>query len=156
MKLVVFRDISAPTPIFAGYRIGAILDDDSIADLTPSILPMGLSAAEVLRCYDLAAGFLPSAIEAISGGDLPILELDEVKLESPVPRPGKIICIGLNYRDHAEETGAALPAEPVVFMKDPSTVVGPYSAQNPSLTIRYFQATSYLSPGKAVRNCHGT
>jgi 2-keto-4-pentenoate hydratase/2-oxohepta-3-ene-1,7-dioic acid hydratase in catechol pathway len=43
----------------------------------------------------------------------------------PVARPGKIVCVGLNYRDHAEETGAALPAEPVLFMKDPSTVVGP-------------------------------
>ena len=44
----------------------------------------------------------------------------------PIARPGKIVCIGLNYRDHAEETGAALPAEPVVFMKDPSTIVGPF------------------------------
>ena len=44
----------------------------------------------------------------------------------PIARPGKIVCIGLNYRDHAEETGAAVPAEPVVFMKDPSTVVGPF------------------------------
>jgi 2-keto-4-pentenoate hydratase/2-oxohepta-3-ene-1,7-dioic acid hydratase in catechol pathway len=35
------------------------------------------------------------------------------------------VCIGLNYRDHAEETGAAFPAEPVVFMKDPSTMIGP-------------------------------
>ncbi|HAM28292.1 MAG TPA: 2-hydroxyhepta-2,4-diene-1,7-dioate isomerase, partial [Microbacteriaceae bacterium] len=39
---------------------------------------------------------------------------------------GKIVCIGLNYRDHAEETHAAIPAEPVVFMKDPSTIVGPF------------------------------
>ena len=36
------------------------------------------------------------------------------------------MCIGLNYRDHAVETGAAIPQRPVVFMKDPSTVVGPY------------------------------
>jgi 2-keto-4-pentenoate hydratase/2-oxohepta-3-ene-1,7-dioic acid hydratase in catechol pathway len=42
-----------------------------------------------------------------------------------VSRPGKVVCIGLNYRDHAEETGAAAPDEPVVFMKDPSTVIGP-------------------------------
>ncbi|MCT2086502.1 fumarylacetoacetate hydrolase family protein [Microbacterium enclense] len=44
----------------------------------------------------------------------------------PLAQPGKVVCIGLNYRDHAAETGAALPAEPVVFMKDPSTVVGPF------------------------------
>jgi len=39
--------------------------------------------------------------------------------------PGKIVCIGLNYRDHAAETGAEIPAEPVVFLKAPDTVVGP-------------------------------
>ena len=36
------------------------------------------------------------------------------------------MCIGLNYRDHAAETGAPIPERPVVFMKDPSTVTGPY------------------------------
>ena len=41
-------------------------------------------------------------------------------------RPGKIVCVGLNYSDHAEETGATLPDEPVIFMKDPSTMVGPF------------------------------
>jgi 2-keto-4-pentenoate hydratase/2-oxohepta-3-ene-1,7-dioic acid hydratase in catechol pathway len=40
--------------------------------------------------------------------------------------PGKVICVGLNYRDHAEETGASIPMRPVVFMKDPGGVVGPY------------------------------
>ena len=40
--------------------------------------------------------------------------------------PGKIVCIGLNYRDHAAETGAAIPAEPVVFLKDPGTIIGPF------------------------------
>jgi 2-keto-4-pentenoate hydratase/2-oxohepta-3-ene-1,7-dioic acid hydratase in catechol pathway len=44
----------------------------------------------------------------------------------PIARPGKVVCIGLNYSDHAAETGAAIPERPVVFMKDPSTVVGPY------------------------------
>ena len=44
---------------------------------------------------------------------------------APIARPGKIVCIGLNYRDHAAETGAAVPAEPVVFFKDPRTVIGP-------------------------------
>jgi 2-keto-4-pentenoate hydratase/2-oxohepta-3-ene-1,7-dioic acid hydratase in catechol pathway len=42
-----------------------------------------------------------------------------------VAAPTKIVCIGLNYRDHAVETDAQVPAEPVVFMKDPSTLIGP-------------------------------
>jgi 2-keto-4-pentenoate hydratase/2-oxohepta-3-ene-1,7-dioic acid hydratase in catechol pathway len=45
---------------------------------------------------------------------------------APVARPGKVVCIGLNYSDHAAETGAAIPQRPVMFMKDPATVVGPY------------------------------
>ncbi|GAA1504442.1 2-keto-4-pentenoate hydratase/2-oxohepta-3-ene-1,7-dioic acid hydratase in catechol pathway [Agromyces terreus] len=49
-----------------------------------------------------------------------------LRVGAPIAAPGKVVCIGLNYRDHAEETGAALPAEPVIFMKDPSTVVGPF------------------------------
>jgi 2-keto-4-pentenoate hydratase/2-oxohepta-3-ene-1,7-dioic acid hydratase in catechol pathway len=50
---------------------------------------------------------------------------DEVKLLAPVHDPRKIICIGLNYRDHAEESGATAPPEPVVFCKYPSALVGP-------------------------------
>ena len=42
-----------------------------------------------------------------------------------VPQPSKVICVGLNYRDHAAESGAAVPSEPILFMKDPSCVVGP-------------------------------
>src|SRR3981081_1903210 len=45
---------------------------------------------------------------------------------APVARPGKIICIGLNYSDHAKESGMAIPAEPVIFMKGANTVIGPY------------------------------
>lgn len=44
----------------------------------------------------------------------------------PIARPGKIVCIGLNYRDHAAETGATLPTEPLIFMKATSALAGPY------------------------------
>ncbi|MCW2876419.1 MAG: 5-carboxymethyl-2-hydroxymuconateDelta-isomerase [Sphaerisporangium sp.] len=47
------------------------------------------------------------------------------RIGSPIVRPGKVVCVGLNYRDHAEETGAAIPAEPIIFMKAPNTVIGP-------------------------------
>lgn len=45
---------------------------------------------------------------------------------SPIARPGKIICIGLNYSDHAAESGMAIPNEPVTFLKASNTMVGPY------------------------------
>lgn len=57
------------------------------------------------------------------GPSLPQVSAD--RLGPCIARPGKIIGIGLNYRDHAAETGAATPAEPIVFMKAANTVVGP-------------------------------
>jgi 2,4-diketo-3-deoxy-L-fuconate hydrolase len=50
---------------------------------------------------------------------------DEVRLGSPVVRPSKIICIGLNYVDHCEETGAAIPSEPIIFFKSTTSLCGP-------------------------------
>ena len=46
----------------------------------------------------------------------------------PIDRPGKIVCVGLNYRDHAEEQGAALPTEPLLFAKWPTSCIGPGEA----------------------------
>ena len=62
---------------------------------------------------------------AVDGGGLPVLAAEGLRIGAPLGYPGKIICIGLNYRDQAAETGATLPTEPVMFMKAPDTVVGP-------------------------------
>jgi 2,4-diketo-3-deoxy-L-fuconate hydrolase len=48
------------------------------------------------------------------------------RLGSPIARPSKIICIGLNYADHARETNAELPSEPIIFMKSTTALVGPF------------------------------
>lgn len=53
---------------------------------------------------------------------------NDVRLASPIARPSKIVCIGLNYRDHAEETGAKIPEEPIIFMKSTTAIVGPNDA----------------------------
>jgi 2-keto-4-pentenoate hydratase/2-oxohepta-3-ene-1,7-dioic acid hydratase in catechol pathway len=63
---------------------------------------------------------------ALEAGELEVLDTEGVRVGPPLARPGKVICIGLNYRDHAEETGADIPGEPVMFLKTPDTVVGPY------------------------------
>ncbi|MFE6499404.1 fumarylacetoacetate hydrolase family protein [Kitasatospora sp. NPDC057738] len=83
------------------------------------------------RARDLDGAFLagldPAALarEAASGL-LPVVDLDGLRVGAPVARPGKVVGIGLNYRDHAAEAGAAIPAEPVIFLKPSSTVIGPY------------------------------
>jgi 2-keto-4-pentenoate hydratase/2-oxohepta-3-ene-1,7-dioic acid hydratase in catechol pathway len=56
------------------------------------------------------------------------LPLTAVRLLAPIPRPPKMLCVGLNYRDHAEETGAAIPQVPIFFTKAPSCVIGPGAA----------------------------
>ena len=52
----------------------------------------------------------------------------DARLGSPVARPSKIVCIGLNYADHARETNAPIPAEPVIFMKSTTALAGPNDA----------------------------
>ncbi|MFF3646244.1 fumarylacetoacetate hydrolase family protein [Streptomyces sp. NPDC002564] len=71
---------------------------------------------------EAALGRIRAAADA---GDLPVLAADGLRVGPPVARVGKVVCIGLNYHDHARETGAEPPAEPVVFFKAADTVVGP-------------------------------
>ena len=68
------------------------------------------------RLHDLAAGLANAQ---------PTARLADVNLGPPVPNPGSVFGIGLNYRTHAAETGAALPEAPLVFAKFPSCLVGP-------------------------------
>jgi 2-keto-4-pentenoate hydratase/2-oxohepta-3-ene-1,7-dioic acid hydratase in catechol pathway len=58
--------------------------------------------------------------------NLPRLPVNTVRLGAPISRPQKIICIGMNYRGHAVESGSGIPEEPVLFMKAPNTVIGPF------------------------------
>lgn len=104
----------------------AVLDADARAfDLSP--VAGGRSTID--RSFLDGDGIARTA-EALQAGLLTALpELDDPqtsdgRLGAPLT-PGKIICIGLNYLDHARETGAQLPEEPIVFMKAPDTIVGP-------------------------------
>lgn len=54
-----------------------------------------------------------------------VLSFDDQRIGSPIARPHQILCIGLNYSDHAAETGQAVPDEPIVFNKSPNTMIGP-------------------------------
>ena len=128
MKLIVFRKRTSQANAGLGYRVGALLDNNQIADLTPEFLANGLSAADILKCFDLSLDFLTPATTAINSGTAHIFERNEIELYAPVPRPGKIVCIGLNYRDHAEESGMAIPTSPIVFSKFPTAIIGPDSA----------------------------
>lgn len=81
---------------------------------------------------DIDGGFFsgggPALVqEALDHDRLPLLEGgEELRVGPPIARPGAVICIGQNYAAHARESGAEPPTEPVIFLKHPNTVVGPY------------------------------
>jgi len=86
----------------------AVFVDDVIGDWNRVALENG--AVEKVKALDLSSR--------------PRVKFADYRLGSPVARPTKAICVGLNYTQHAIETGATIPTEPIVFMKAPDTVVG--------------------------------
>ncbi|CAB4583081.1 unannotated protein [freshwater metagenome] len=86
----------------------AVFVDDVIGDWNRVALENG--ALEKVKALDLSTR--------------PRVKFADYRLGSPVARPTKAICVGLNYTQHAIETGATIPTEPIVFMKAPDTVVG--------------------------------
>jgi 2,4-diketo-3-deoxy-L-fuconate hydrolase len=74
----------------------------------------------------LASGGIQRVREALAANALPTLDIDGVRIGTPVARPGALICIGQNYAAHAAESGATPPQRPIVFFKHPNTVIGPY------------------------------
>lgn len=109
VKLIRFGEKGNEKP---GIRCddGTIRDVSSIVD---DYGPETLSPALISRLRDIEIASLPVAP-------------DHVRIGAPVARVGHFIAIGLNYADHAAETGAAIPSEPIVFSKAPSCLSGPY------------------------------
>ncbi|MFJ2728838.1 fumarylacetoacetate hydrolase family protein [Streptomyces collinus] len=103
----------------AGAERPALLDaDGTLRDLSGLVDDID----GVLLADAAALGRVRAAAEA---GELPALDAAGLRVGPPVGRIGKVVCIGLNYHDHARETGAEPPAEPVIFFKAADTVVGP-------------------------------
>jgi len=129
MKLVRFSS-NGQSP-----RVG-LLQADRIVDLQAS-LAASLARRGVVRAQDIAATLVPASTrEFLEGGAATqdaIASITEwvtvpaasARLHAPIADPGKFICIGLNYRDHAEETGNAIPKEPPIFAKWSNAIIDP-------------------------------
>jgi 2-keto-4-pentenoate hydratase/2-oxohepta-3-ene-1,7-dioic acid hydratase in catechol pathway len=103
-----------------GQEVPVVLGaDGSALDASAYVSDIDHSALATNGLQRLKRAFDTKSLETLETGAHP-------RIGAPVARPGKVVCIGLNYRDHARETGAPLPAEPVVFLKDPWTVQGPH------------------------------
>ncbi|WP_296016110.1 fumarylacetoacetate hydrolase family protein [uncultured Agrobacterium sp.] len=98
-----------------GHEKPAILDaEGKVRDLSGHVKDIGGEAIS------------PEGLKKIAALDLSTLPvLNEDRIGACVAGTGKFICIGLNFSDHAAETGAAVPSEPVIFMKATSAIVGP-------------------------------
>lgn len=103
MKLISFSGADSV------IRPGALLDNKSVVDLS--------------NFYSDAIRVMTAGLRsAPTGSTLPI---DSVRIHAPLKNPPRIFAIGLNYRDHAKESGMAIPTTPVVFFKLPTAIIGP-------------------------------
>ena len=108
MKIARLGEIYKEKPAVVVSATEAVFVDDLISDWNRTELENG-------------------ALEKVAKADLssrPKVKLSDFRFGSPVARPTKVICVGLNYAKHAKETGMDAPAEPVIFMKAPDTVIG--------------------------------
>ncbi len=108
MKLVRYGEVGVEKP-------GVIDDDGNIRDLSAEVADINgesLGAESLKRLGELDLNLLPM----VSGSP---------RLGSCIARPGKFVAIGLNYSDHARETGSPIPKEPVVFYKTDTCICGP-------------------------------
>jgi 2-keto-4-pentenoate hydratase/2-oxohepta-3-ene-1,7-dioic acid hydratase in catechol pathway len=104
-------------------RPGLLLDDGRRVDVQAGLRELG--HADYDEAFLGSDGLADLAAWAADHAtDAPVVGAD-VRLGPPVARPGKIVCVGLNFRDHAAETGQAPPEEPVLFLKATSALVGP-------------------------------
>ncbi len=112
MRLVRLGDRGAETP-------GVLIDDDTFVDLSDVV---GDFDEEFFGSGRLETLSTVVAERVAAGRTEP---RGDRRLGAPIARPHQILCIGLNYRDHAAETDAEVPTEPILFTKSPNTLAGP-------------------------------
>jgi 2-keto-4-pentenoate hydratase/2-oxohepta-3-ene-1,7-dioic acid hydratase in catechol pathway len=106
MKIVTFRQ--EPGPVCLG-----VLSGDEVVTITGAV---------DLETALLSGGGVDALAGSARGARLP---LAGAALLAPLSRPSKVICVGRNYREHANETGSEVPSEPIFFAKFPSAITGP-------------------------------
>ncbi|MFN4230867.1 fumarylacetoacetate hydrolase family protein [Parvibaculum sp.] len=113
MKLATFTEGSST-------RIG-VVRDGGIVDLSVAVPDLPRDMIALISSEAAMAKARAAAEEAST------ISLDKVTLEAPIPFPGKVLAIGLNYRDHVEESGQAMPEHQVWFNKQHNCITGPYA-----------------------------
>lgn len=142
MRLVTFVSAGGDAHRAASWRLGVLVPEaEAVVDVAAAFAPPGDAGGgevppEYLDWFDLDGPWLPRArrvhellaedparLQALREAGV-LWRLDDVQPIAPVPRPGKIVCVGLNYRDHAREANMDVPASPVIFAKFSTAVIG--------------------------------
>ncbi|MBF8377286.1 fumarylacetoacetate hydrolase family protein [Alicyclobacillus mali] len=109
MKLCTYREGSA-------LRLGLVRGDE-VVDVAASAPQLGVSVPDTMEAVIAQYAEHQSALEAIAEKGVAAGKLSDLRLAPPVTRPQKIVCVGLNYRKHAEESKMPIPSSPVYFSK---------------------------------------
>ncbi|MGH2394637.1 MAG: fumarylacetoacetate hydrolase family protein, partial [Candidatus Limnocylindria bacterium] len=159
MRLVAFAHTQADGP--PGRRLG-VEQPDGVRDLTNAL---GTNLGAVLNGHDPEA-MIAEALAAADTAAEPSTPSTEVRHLSPLPRPGKIVCVGLNYHDHCREQGIEPPAYPMLFAKfmnaitDPGApVTRPRATEKMDLecelAVVIGRRASHVAPNRAVDHIFG-
>jgi len=113
MKLLSFGPVGMERP-------GLLLEGDRVLDLLLALDKTHRSLRELLN-----AGLLDHLDKIVNPDPAHIQPLKDLRISAPITNPSKILCLGLNYKDHAKEQNKPLPTSPLIFPKVPSAVIGP-------------------------------
>ena len=143
-------------------HLGA-LTDQGIVDLSAAARELGFPHgifSSMSSWLEGGANRLGDPAKLTSNAAASTLPLSDVRLQAPVPRPGKIVAIGLNYKDHSIESGAAAPPKsPIIFAKFTTSIAGPEDAivipvGNPNVDYEAELAVVIGRRGKAIPDAH--
>ena len=119
MKIVMFRDAGIEKPgIFENGKVFDVqLMSDILSELTHEEYPVVYSMVEMIDNFDEIKTMVKKAKKIFSDKYETLFSVKKAKLGAPISRESKIICLGKNYAEHAKETGADIPKEPILFGK---------------------------------------
>ena len=119
-----------------GLDVLGLLIDRSVINLVEAAAAAGMRSLgfsnlhNMLEAGEAALSGVQGVAETVKTGKIRLtgIPLETVTLRAPLPKPSKIVAVGLNYMDHASEAGFHLPQEPLLFAKFPNSITGPNDA----------------------------
>ena len=105
-----------------GPRLGVLIDQETVVDLAAALPGAPGSVRAVIEAGDPLRDRIAARV---AEADCPRLPLASCRLLSPLPNPGKVVCLGLNYANHAKEGGHAVPDYPALFLRTATSLIGP-------------------------------